>query len=303
MSSDAGRAPMFFAQNAEDYLLWRLFSDRPETGAGPGWVVDVGAFDGVYLSNSYALERLGWRALCVEPHAVYSRLCASSRPDAVVVRAACVGPGADATVSYFSEPMGLYSGVAPGRDEDTASRHRLRLKRSVRAVERRVRAVPLGELIDERAGPGARIDVLSVDTEGTETDVLAGADLSRTRPRVIIVEADEDEGRREGVKSLLLGEGYAVGRNMGGNILFARDRGDALAMREIPVRCRLARMRHPLGVGATIPDYLAGRAIDEVPAGVDHDAPMPGPSAAVHSSVRTLRDRLMISVMRRRAGV
>src|SRR5256885_2296556 len=46
-----------------------------------GYFLDCGAFDGLELSNTYALEtELGWTGLCVEAHAgLYERLVRNRR--------------------------------------------------------------------------------------------------------------------------------------------------------------------------------------------------------------------------------
>jgi len=48
------RAQKFYGQLGEDCLLAIFFGFKSH-----GFFVDVGAFDGVYLSNSYAFELLG----------------------------------------------------------------------------------------------------------------------------------------------------------------------------------------------------------------------------------------------------
>jgi len=54
----------YFSQNGQDeFFLEELF-----VGQDSGFFVDIGANDGVTFSNTYALERKGWRGLCVEPH-------------------------------------------------------------------------------------------------------------------------------------------------------------------------------------------------------------------------------------------
>lgn len=51
------------SQHADDYLAWQILGKKKE-----GLVVEVGAFDGIHLSNSYSLEQLGWKSICIEPN-------------------------------------------------------------------------------------------------------------------------------------------------------------------------------------------------------------------------------------------
>ena len=54
---------MIFSQNNEEAILLAALP-------GPGRFLDIGASDGVSLSNTRALALAGWRGVCVEPSAV-----------------------------------------------------------------------------------------------------------------------------------------------------------------------------------------------------------------------------------------
>ena len=53
---------LFRAQFGEDRLLWQIFRER-----STGYFIEVGAYDGVQLSNTYFLEQMGWHGLLIEP--------------------------------------------------------------------------------------------------------------------------------------------------------------------------------------------------------------------------------------------
>src|SRR5258708_6764498 len=77
------------AQFGEDRLLVKHFGGKRE-----GYFVEVGAFDGENLSNTYFLEKaLGWQGILVEPIPKLAAQCRTKRPLSQVVEAACVGPG------------------------------------------------------------------------------------------------------------------------------------------------------------------------------------------------------------------
>ena len=52
----------FRAQNGEDRWLDTYFQGKRE-----GYFVEVGAYDGVDLSNTYHFEQIGWHGVLVEP--------------------------------------------------------------------------------------------------------------------------------------------------------------------------------------------------------------------------------------------
>ena len=45
---------LYKAQFGEDRILWQVFRQRPV-----GYFIEVGAFDGVSLSNTFFLEQMG----------------------------------------------------------------------------------------------------------------------------------------------------------------------------------------------------------------------------------------------------
>ena len=57
MTHRTAASPRFFSQNGEDHFAHSVLG-RPSSG----FFVEVGAFDGVFLSGTYAFELLGWRA-------------------------------------------------------------------------------------------------------------------------------------------------------------------------------------------------------------------------------------------------
>jgi hypothetical protein len=87
----------------------------PAMVIAPKYFVEVGAADGLDLSNSYALEAyLGWRGLCVEASPSSVRLLWANRPACTVVDAV-VGARSGEVVKFTSFPDAarrLFSGVA-----------------------------------------------------------------------------------------------------------------------------------------------------------------------------------------------
>lgn len=86
-----GAAPpvRFLAQHGEDAFLWELFEGRLG-----GYYVEAGAYDGVTISATYALEAAGWTGLLVEPMPSRYEACRAARPGSRVVRAAVGARGA-----------------------------------------------------------------------------------------------------------------------------------------------------------------------------------------------------------------
>ena len=187
---------MSYAQNGEDVVLWRALS-----GVADGCYVDVGAHDPTELSVTRHLYEQGWRGLNVEPVPAHHEALLRERPGDVSV--AVAAGDLDGTVSFFVvRDTGLSTMQA-----DLAAGY-YAAGRDVERIEVPVR--PLSDLLDEHL-PGRTLHALKVDVEGAERAVLAGLDLERHRPWVVLVEATEPltaTPSHQGWESLLLDHRY-----------------------------------------------------------------------------------------------
>lgn len=236
---------LFFGQNGDDFLLWKFFGRKRR-----GFFIDVGAFDGVHLSNSYAFELAGWRGICVEPVEEFYKLCRAARPRSTCLHCACVGDEDAGCVELSVEPLGLLSGLCVN-EPDVRRRYAARGLDYSGLRRTSVRAATLNSILLEHAPSVARLDFLSVDVEGTELDVLQGLDLARHRPRVIVVEANDTQAAAR-LANYLVGEhGYHQGRVLGNNVFYADTARHAKRLRGMRGSCRLQQTPHPHGSAFT----------------------------------------------------
>ena len=146
----------------------------------PGYVgygVDVGASDGISISTTYMLEVMDrWTILSVEPNPDFA--ADLKRRRAFVETCACSDKGGTATLSIHVENPESFTSLRPTTEN-------LPEAMTWKFVE--VAVCTVDELIRKWEFP--RLDPLCVDTEGTELDVLRGADLSHWNPKVVVVES------------------------------------------------------------------------------------------------------------------
>ena len=231
----------YYGQMGEDFLLAKYFEFRRD-----GFFLDVGAFDGVHLSNSYMFEKLGWQGICVEPSEVNFSRCRSARPNSICVRAACVSNEDIQHVEFSSEPLGLLSGISV--DEADIRRRYARRGLDYPGLSKiSVPAKTLNAILAEYAPGVTQIQFLSIDVEGTELDVLAGLDFDRFRPEILVVEANDEESKRAVCESLVKEKDYFFGRQLGVNLFFARYEKGAERLAAMRGTCKIARTHHPDG--------------------------------------------------------
>jgi len=175
---------MYFSQHGEDKYLETLFATTAQ-----GFCVDVGATDGISISNTYLFERRGWDCICVEPIPSYFEQCKRNRKTAV-----CCAIGAEAAdaqdFTIFTLGSDNYSAIS-GLQTDTRlvdSHAHLITKSQVIKVPVRT----LTSVLDEYHAP-TTIDFISIDTENTELDVLKGLDMNKYKVKVFCIENNFNE--------------------------------------------------------------------------------------------------------------
>lgn len=161
-----------------DETEWILKQFKPGV---PGVAVEVGAWDGIEGSHIYPLEnRYGWKTLAIEPNpALEDKL--KLRRDHVWMGAAGSVRGQAVFQIHCNGPSG-YSSLLP---------QKWRAGDNVPWKAEFVKVLPLDDILDLMAFDS--MDVLLIDTEGTELDVLRGTNLDRWHPKCLIVESWEED--------------------------------------------------------------------------------------------------------------
>jgi FkbM family methyltransferase len=204
-----------YAQNGEDVLLARAF---PES---TGCYLDIGAADPVEFSVTKHFSDRGWAGVNVEPQQYYYDRLVAARPRDVNLK--LVVSDRPGSVTLYEAPT--HRGFTTA-DPAVATAMR---KRGIELVTSVVPSMTLAELC-ERHAPGP-IDFLKVDVEGHERSVLASADFRKHRPRVLVVEATEQNSTRTNHadwEGFVLGADYRFATFDGLNRYYARAEEPAL---------------------------------------------------------------------------
>jgi FkbM family methyltransferase len=178
---------LYQSQHGEDRLLAEHF--RRKRG---GVYVEIGAFDGKTLSNTWYFEHsLGWTGVLIEANPSQAEICAAERPSSQVFPVAVVSPqdvGKRISFEVVDGYEELSSRALQGRYKTFISAVNVQGDRqlNVRSIE-----VPTATVDDvlESAKIDA-IDFVTIDIEGHELAALKGMALgSRWNPSVILVES------------------------------------------------------------------------------------------------------------------
>lgn len=219
------------AQNGEDRWLEEYFGGRRH-----GFFVDVGAYDGVDLSNSYHFEQIGWSGVLVEPDPDRAANCIAQRPRSRTFCCAAVGSPLTTEIVFHRADAGVYSTTRLNDD------HAKRVAGMGMALaEMRVPAMTLDSILEE-VGAG-KVDFVSIDVEGGEMDVLEGFDIRRWAPEIVVVESNT-RTRLDGIRDYFVCHGYAYCHSIDVNDFYRRSDGTRWS---VWLADRLHYLRHRIG--------------------------------------------------------
>ncbi len=251
----------YFSQYGEDFLLWNFFDYKSQ-----GFFIDIGAFDGIHLSNSYSFELIGWTGVCVEPSPLYFKLCQENRSASKCFNVACVKGDNKGLLKFNIDSTGLFSSLQNIDYDENIQGHYGALKDinlQVETVE--VNSTSLNSLLSKTISNDMKIDFISIDVEGVEVEVLQGFDLDKYKPRIICIETNSDKSQEE-ITSYLNKFGYLWARKTNANSFFVANDADCEKINNIKLNCVIEKQMHPLGEAYTPPSYKSGLAFHE---GVD----------------------------------
>lgn len=181
------------AQFLQDLIVIAMTGEKKE-----GFFVEVGVGDGKVISNTYVLEKYyGWKGVLVEPNRRFFQSIQRNRNVVHDKRAAFKITGVSLTFNEVVNDQHLSNisqSVAPKFTQKNVESYS-------------VDAARLEDILSDCGSP-YYIDFLSVDTEGSELEVLSGIDFNLRRFGIIVVEHNNSEEKKRIVMEMLSSHGY-----------------------------------------------------------------------------------------------
>ena len=163
-----------------------------------GFFVEFGAGDGEHLSNTVMLESdFGWTGILAEPLEEYHRQLKTGRSAALEF--SCVWSRTGETIEFIE--AGYLSTAERYRDADYHATAR------ARGSTRRVETISLLDLLRRHGAPPV-IDFLSIDTEGSELEILEAFPFGAEYEIDIIACEHNYAEQRSRIAELLKSNGY-----------------------------------------------------------------------------------------------
>lgn len=196
----------YYGQWETDKVIESYFAEGHK-----GICIEVGAANGVKGSNTLYFEERGWKALCIEPNTKYKESLEKHRK--LVRYYACADKRGTFPLSVYrvgkNNIMSSLTSLKP--DKRLVEDHRdiineqftidVQVETLSWILENTVPKTPF----EERAN----IDFITVDTEGTELDVLKGFDFNKYNVKLFVVENNYNDPE---IQYFMKEKGYAKDR-------------------------------------------------------------------------------------------
>lgn len=185
-----------YSQNLQD--LWGIWENR---NIKKGYFVEFGALSGINVSNSYLMEKLGWDGIVAEPHPGYKDILQKNRKCKISNEAVYSVSNQE---MIFSAVLG-YPALSTLK-ESMPNDNKINTERRQKVKEFKVKTISLNDLLIKFKAPKI-IDYISIDTEGSELDILSTFNFELYNFRAICIEYGTEEKRNK-IKKILNTHGY-----------------------------------------------------------------------------------------------
>lgn len=208
-----------YAQFDEDIFVLSYFNDNRKY-----YGVEIGASDGLHGSPTKLLEENGWDILCIEANPLSYNSCKKNRKYAInfAIGKDCVD-NVDFTVFNLKRTENrqeAISSLVP--DERLIKQHEemgVLLNKYLEKVNMRTLDFCL-ENWSKELNKKIEIDFISIDTEGTELDVIDGFNLSLWKPKLIALENNYEDIQ---YRNKMLNLEYKLINRIGVNDFYAKN--------------------------------------------------------------------------------
>ncbi len=201
-----------FAQYHQDLIVDFIFFNNTKNG----FFFDIGAYDGVQFSNSYLFEKYrNWKGVCVEPNkTVFDKL--QQNRSCIAINGVVSDVAGEVSYMKVAGAGEMLSGIVTNFNE----KHLDRINDTIsakggNATVETVQSYRIGDIIDTYNIQ--HISLLSIDTEGSELDILKTFPFQKVKPRLILV---ENTYKKDAFRNLLTAQGYSFFFKRGDEIYY-----------------------------------------------------------------------------------
>lgn len=194
----------YSSQYGQDKYIAELLNQKQN-----GVFIDIGAHNGVNISNSYYFEKkLSWTGIAIEPMPEQYAALIKNR-NCICVNGCVYKANTQVAFTVVGGGSNMLSGIA----EKLNDQHKKRIYKETKGEGQHtitVQAYTLSSLLTQyQIGT---VDFMSIDTEGSEYEILQSIDFSTTTIKYITVENNYNDTR---IENLLTQHNYKIIKRLG----------------------------------------------------------------------------------------
>ena len=183
----------FTSQLGQDRWVLEFLKYKPK-----GYFIDIGAADGIEISNTYILEKkYDWEGICIEPSRQFDTLRKNRN---CICDNRVVFSHDNKEITFVEDHKhgdhNWFSGIS-----ETIDRHK------IDGVASKKTTISLDTLLKEHEAP-RDIDYMTIDTEGSEYNIIETFPFDKWRIKLITIEHNNIRNKRNQIFKLLSKYGY-----------------------------------------------------------------------------------------------
>ncbi len=156
-----------------------------------GNCIEVGAVDGIFISNTLSFEKFGWNTLCIEPIPIYFEQLINNRKLSLNYAISDKNSD-DVEFTMFTMNNQNKSSISGLKVDERLVESHINLGLNPTREKIKVKTRRLDWCIENHFNHKT-IDFISIDTEGNELDVLKSYDVNGYNTKLLIIENNYNE--------------------------------------------------------------------------------------------------------------
>ena len=167
---------------------------------------EFGATNGIDLSNSYTLERyLNWKGALSEPSPQWHDELKKNRPYTNII-SECIWSESNKELNFFVSDVGVLSSLENFKESDKISMPGNTQARVKNGKNITVKTISLNDVIEKQFNSKSP-SYISIDTEGSEYEILKNFNFKKYKPLVFTIEHNFTELQLK-IDQLMYSNGY-----------------------------------------------------------------------------------------------
>jgi FkbM family methyltransferase len=170
----------FYSQFEQDKYLYNNYF---QNNYNSGYFIDIGAHDGITGSNTFLFEKLGWNGICFEPlPSVYKKLKINRKCQTrQIALSNTKGKEQFFMIEGYSE---MLSGLVSNYEQE----HIFRINKELEEFKQNYEYIEVECSTFDEEVKNIKIDILSIDTEGSESKIIQSINFDKYQISFLIFE-------------------------------------------------------------------------------------------------------------------